>query len=134
MVFESAWAVAGCLSARLFGGSLQHCLCHCAFEGASPSAGVLEILRSQLERCGPERLAASCPRCEACPSCLGSPEVVWLAVAFLLGVACTLLFYGSPPPRALEPDRRLSLAAFEEAPRADPRRAGKIGAKGGLDP
>lgn len=42
------------LSGRLAAGP-PDCHCHCRFD-AEPSAGVLSLLGTQLERCGPERL------------------------------------------------------------------------------
>ena len=56
-------AVAG-LAASLFGGPRTTCECVCA---GRPDEGLLELLRVQLDRCGPPNLAPACPvvRCEA---------------------------------------------------------------------
>ena len=49
----------------LLSGS-RDCRCHVDFAGLpDPSGAVLDLLRGQLERCGPERL--QCPACPPCP-------------------------------------------------------------------
>lgn len=68
------WAAAGWRSGR----------CECHFDGdlCSVNTELLEVLKSQLDRCGPERL--SCPGCPPviCPGSSGLP----VAGAFVGGV------------------------------------------------
>ena len=67
--------------------------CHCIFS-ASPDAGLLDILREQLARCGPEKLQSQCPVCPRCPErrC-PTPALIDGASLFLglvLGICCAV--------------------------------------------
>ena len=55
-----------------------HCVCH--FEHPGIDRELLEILRAQLDRCGPERLHTTCPTV-TCPS-----TTLAVLVSFLAGV------------------------------------------------
>ena len=59
--------------------------CHCTCSGDSSREGV-KVLRSQLDRCGPESL--QCPSCPACEQAIG----LWaLAACFVEGTLVGLL-------------------------------------------
>ena len=57
------------------------CECIIRYESQGVDESILSLLGSQLERCGPERLARSCPPCQAGWS--------WIAIllAFAVGIA-----------------------------------------------
>ena len=60
------------------------CFCECA---GTPDAAILELLRGQLDRCGPENLAPPTPRC----SCWSPSAILFLL--FACGCTCLLLGY-----------------------------------------
>lgn len=59
---------------------------HCVVE-ASPSGPLLALIRSQLDHCGLERLAATCPPCRPPPRDLMRLWSAAVVVAFCLGWA-----------------------------------------------
>merc|ERR1712194_870195 len=60
------------------------CFCECA---GSPDAAIIELLRGQLDRCGPENLAPPTSRC----SCWSPSAILFLL--FACGCTCLLLGY-----------------------------------------
>ncbi|CAK0868029.1 unnamed protein product, partial [Prorocentrum cordatum] len=93
--------------------------CTCIFSGHEPSSGVLDILREQLSRCGPEHLGAACPACPACvcPQCPApaAPSGAWVLVvlvglaSFAAGVAAAAAWLlRAGPPRAVLPPLALA--------------------------
>ena len=109
------WAIGGLLGAAtslLSGGKDCHCRVDCGVV-PGPSGPVLDLLRSQLERCGPERL-----QCPACPPCPGfdfpaAPAhlpFVWFLTGLLLGSVIgrlSALILGGPalaPPLQVQVD------------------------------
>ena len=65
----------GILSAQLL--HTNHCLCDCS--GSDQSEEVLDILRKQLDRCGPEQLNAPAP-----PPLPAEPPATHLSLSFWL--------------------------------------------------
>ena len=80
------------------------CLCDCT--PTRPDEGVLELLRQQLQRCGPERLTA-CPAAPPgppappCPGIVGPLAAAFLAGALAGGLLVALLL--ASRPRRLDP-------------------------------
>lgn len=68
-------------------------MCICEFQGPSVDQGILDILRSQLERCGPDRLQAKCPDliCAAPAMCV-APGALGFYVGLFVGVLVAFLF------------------------------------------
>jgi len=66
--------------------------CSCAFEQPpSIDLAVLDVLRGQLDRCGPERLRDTCPEVR-CPECFPhNGLLVGLVAGFAAGVAVVLI-------------------------------------------
>ena len=94
-------------------GSLASNRCNCIISIDSvpePSAGVLSLLREQLQRCGPEQLhaqAVSCPAPFECPKPpaawgeFGSGIVIGFLLAFALAFCFDVVRRAHPRPRAI---------------------------------
>ena len=132
MQAAAGW-VLGVLGERFWNSGSQDLSCHCDFSGPEPGAGVLEVLREQLARCGPEHLqGVTCPACPSC-SCPACPEVASLQRDILLagfgscaglvaGVLAVCIWWasGSRAPRTV----RAALAEGTEEPEQLVRRTG----------
>ena len=111
--------VLGLLSYLLFGSSPEapatQCECHCSWDLAAGSP-LLDAVRLQLERCGPERLSAHCPACPPCsdPSIGAWREAASNVCVFLLGVAAATLWWRPAPPGVAA--ARLQPAARDNGP------------------
>ena len=79
-------AIAAPIAAWVAGTYSGSSRCQCFVEVGhlpEPSAGVLELLREQLQRCGPERLQATCL---PCPASIPCPAPQFDGVAFFGGI------------------------------------------------
>jgi hypothetical protein len=76
------------------GGSQERgCVCHIDLNGfPSPDRAVLDILRSQLDRCGPEAL--QCPPALQCPAAEGVDPSSIVIVAVILVITLVAFFVG----------------------------------------
>ncbi|CAK0834982.1 unnamed protein product [Prorocentrum cordatum] len=132
MQAAAGWGL-GALGERFWNNGSQDLSCHCDFSGPEPGAGVLEVLREQLARCGPEHLqGVTHPACPSC-SCLACLEVASLQRDILLaglgscaglvaGVLAVCIWWtsGSMAPRTL----RAALAEGTEEQEQLVRRTG----------
>ena len=87
--------ISGVVAERFWNGG-SHTTCHCEFSGPEPGSGVLQVLREQLGRCGPEHLQApTCPSCPLCPSCPEGPspqrDLLLAGLAAIVGIAVGVL-------------------------------------------
>ena len=120
----------------------RECVCRVDLAGApEPSGAILDLLRAQLERCGPGQL--QCPPCPSCPSvdCRSGgllEGLGWFFTGLLLGLLVASLPRGqaaatsvatgaggapSPPPALTEGGQRLDELAREVARTVRTRRA-----------
>ena len=73
----------------------QRCHCHCPEAVVDP--GLLSIVREQLNRCGPERLAPVCSQCHCNITGVSEPATYNFLLVFfaviLVGVIFTIIFF-----------------------------------------
>ena len=134
MSLGAVWAGVGWLTGRLVGGP-PSCSCECVFRSEGPDAGVLELLRSQLDRCGPERLAGSPLPAAPLPRLSPLLDGVAVVAAFFLGVLATLTWQ-SCSGAGVRAELPLSAGVVEadaaEVTGAQPRRPRTLGRAPGV--
>ena len=128
MLAATVAPVAAWFVGTFFSGT-RHCTCEVSIGSLpEPSAGVLELLREQLQRCGPEQLRTSsiiCPVAAPCPA-IGfdySALVGGIVIGFALAVG--LAFFGAlwfQQSRAATPSLEDSVRAVSPSDLARTRR------------